>query len=135
MLDDARVLVVGLLDEKGIVLNLTGGVLLRPGGGGGEEQSRGEEPTRSGQQGPNDRRIPEWENLLPSGRSGAPAVRTVEKEDPDDLDQDHPVAEADEKLRKALEKQRELYPIEYAESVPAPRSGANEMSGIVARTA
>jgi hypothetical protein len=43
-----------------------------------------------------------------------------------------PVAEADEKLLEALEKQRELYPSEYAESVPAAeirREG--EMSGVV----
>jgi hypothetical protein len=40
-----------------------------------------------------------------------------------------PMAEADEKLRRAMEAQRELYPIEYAEPVhPTP---AGESSGIV----
>ena len=43
-----------------------------------------------------------------------------------------PVAEAGERLLEALEKQRALYPAEYAESVPAAeirREG--EMSGVV----
>ena len=43
-----------------------------------------------------------------------------------------PMAEADDKLKRACEKQRELYPSEYAESVPAAeirREG--EMSGVV----
>ncbi len=43
-----------------------------------------------------------------------------------------PMAEADEKLKRACEKQRELYPAEYAESVPGAeirRDG--EMSGVV----
>lgn len=41
-----------------------------------------------------------------------------------------PMSEADEKLRGALEAQRELYPIEYAEPVHAIEDG--EPSGIVA---
>ena len=41
-----------------------------------------------------------------------------------------PVAEADEKLRHAMEAQRELYPIEYAEPVHPTADG--ESSGIVA---
>ena len=41
-----------------------------------------------------------------------------------------PMAEADEKLRRALEAQRELYPIEYAEPVHPINDG--EPSGIVA---
>ncbi|MDQ1522353.1 MAG: hypothetical protein QOG71_3263 [Pyrinomonadaceae bacterium] len=40
-----------------------------------------------------------------------------------------PMSEADEKLRRALEAQRELYPAEYAEPVhPTPDGGS---SGIV----
>jgi hypothetical protein len=43
-----------------------------------------------------------------------------------------PVAEADENLLRALGKQRELYPIEYAESVPAAEiRREDEMSGVV----
>jgi hypothetical protein len=43
-----------------------------------------------------------------------------------------PVAEADEKLLEALEKQRALYPAEYAESVPAAEiRREDEMSGVV----
>lgn len=43
-----------------------------------------------------------------------------------------PVAEADVKLLRALEKQQELYPIEYAQSVPAAESRReDEMSGVV----
>ena len=41
-----------------------------------------------------------------------------------------PMDEADEKLRRALEAQRELYPIEYAEPVHPTADG--ESSGIVA---
>ena len=41
-----------------------------------------------------------------------------------------PMAEADEKLRRALAAQRELYPIEYAEPVHPTSDG--ESSGIVA---
>ena len=41
-----------------------------------------------------------------------------------------PMAEADEKLRRALASQRELYPIEYAEPVHPTPDG--ESSGIVA---
>ena len=41
-----------------------------------------------------------------------------------------PMEEADEKLKKAMEAQRDLYPIEYAEPVH-PTSGG-ESSGIVA---
>ena len=41
-----------------------------------------------------------------------------------------PMAEADEKLRRALAAQRELYPIEYAEPVHPTPDG--ESSGIVA---
>ena len=41
-----------------------------------------------------------------------------------------PFAEADEKLRRAMEAQRELYPIEYAEPIhPTPD---DQTSGIVA---
>ena len=40
-----------------------------------------------------------------------------------------PMTEADEKLKKAVEAQRELYPIEYATPVHATPDGA---SGIVA---
>ncbi len=41
-----------------------------------------------------------------------------------------PLAEADEKLKRAMEAQRELYPIEYASPVhPTPDGGS---SGIVA---
>ena len=43
-----------------------------------------------------------------------------------------PAAEADEKLLRALEKQRELYPVEYEESVPtAEIRTPDEMSGVV----
>ena len=41
-----------------------------------------------------------------------------------------PLAEADEKLRRAMEAQRELYPIEYASPVHPTPDG--ESSGIVA---
>ncbi len=41
-----------------------------------------------------------------------------------------PFSEADEKLRRAMEAQRELYPIEYAEPVHPTADG--ETSGIVA---
>jgi len=41
-----------------------------------------------------------------------------------------PLAEADEKLRRAMEAQRELYPIEYSE--PAHPTPDGESSGIVA---
>lgn len=41
-----------------------------------------------------------------------------------------PFEEADEKLRRAMESQRELYPIEYAEPVHPTPDG--ESSGIVA---
>jgi alkylhydroperoxidase family enzyme len=41
-----------------------------------------------------------------------------------------PPDEADEKLRQALEAQRELYPIEYAS--PVQMSGDGEAAGIVA---
>ena len=40
-----------------------------------------------------------------------------------------PMSEADEKLRRAMEAQRELYPIEYAEPVHPTLDG--ESSGIV----
>jgi hypothetical protein len=40
-----------------------------------------------------------------------------------------PVSEADEKLRRALESQRELYPVEYADPVQATADG--ETAGIV----
>lgn len=44
-----------------------------------------------------------------------------------------PLAEADEKLRRLLEQQRALYPIEYAEPVPHAHPGpAGELPGIVA---
>ena len=43
-----------------------------------------------------------------------------------------PMADADEKLRVAIEKQRSLYPAEYAESVPAAEIRRDdEMSGVV----
>ena len=43
-----------------------------------------------------------------------------------------PMADADEKLRQALEKQRSLYPVEYAESVPAAEiRREDEMAGVV----
>jgi len=43
-----------------------------------------------------------------------------------------PLSQADEKLRQALEKQRALYPIEYAEPVPAVDSRyPDDMAGIV----
>jgi alkylhydroperoxidase family enzyme len=39
-----------------------------------------------------------------------------------------PLAEADEKLRRAMEAQRELYPAEYADPVhPTPGGGASEI--------
>ncbi len=41
-----------------------------------------------------------------------------------------PLSEADEKLRRAMEAQRELYPIEYAEPVHPMADG--ETAGIVA---
>jgi alkylhydroperoxidase family enzyme len=41
-----------------------------------------------------------------------------------------PMPEADEKLRRALEAQRELYPVEYAQPVHPTPDG--ESSGIVA---
>jgi hypothetical protein len=41
-----------------------------------------------------------------------------------------PLSEADEKLRRAMEAQRDLYPIEYAEPVHPVPDG--ESSGIVA---
>jgi hypothetical protein len=41
-----------------------------------------------------------------------------------------PAAEADEKLRRAMEAQRELYPVEYASPVHPTADG--ESSGIVA---
>jgi len=41
-----------------------------------------------------------------------------------------PIAEADEKLKRAMEAQRELYPIEYASPVHPTPDG--ESSGIVA---
>ncbi|HYG09151.1 MAG TPA: hypothetical protein VD835_04180 [Pyrinomonadaceae bacterium] len=41
-----------------------------------------------------------------------------------------PMSEADEKLRRALEAQRELYPVEYAQPVHPTPDG--ESSGIVA---
>ena len=41
-----------------------------------------------------------------------------------------PLAEADEKLKRAMEAQRELYPIEYASPVHPTADG--ESSGIVA---
>ena len=41
-----------------------------------------------------------------------------------------PFEEADEKLRRAIEAQRELYPVEYAE--PVHPVGKGETSGIVA---
>jgi hypothetical protein len=41
-----------------------------------------------------------------------------------------PMSEADEKLRRAMEAQRELYPIEYADPVHPTPDG--ESSGIVA---
>ncbi|HEX8635569.1 MAG TPA: hypothetical protein VEZ40_01230 [Pyrinomonadaceae bacterium] len=41
-----------------------------------------------------------------------------------------PMSEADEKLRRALEAQRELYPVEYA--VPVHPTPDGESSGIVA---
>ncbi len=41
-----------------------------------------------------------------------------------------PVDEADEKLRRALESQRELYPVEYADPVQVTADG--ETAGIVA---
>ncbi len=44
-----------------------------------------------------------------------------------------PTAQADEKLRRALEMQRSLYPLEYAQPFEAEKSGShNEASGIVA---
>ncbi|HET7451780.1 MAG TPA: hypothetical protein VFL12_03515 [Thermoanaerobaculia bacterium] len=43
-----------------------------------------------------------------------------------------PLSEADEKLLRAWEKQRDLYPIEYDASVPAAETrGGDEMSGVV----
>lgn len=43
-----------------------------------------------------------------------------------------PFDEADEKLMRAWEKQRDLYPAEYAESVPAAETRRDdEMSGVV----
>ncbi len=43
-----------------------------------------------------------------------------------------PLGEADEKLLRAWEKQRDLYPPEYGESVPAAESRRDEeMSGVV----
>ena len=43
-----------------------------------------------------------------------------------------PEGEADEKLRRALEMQRKLYPVEYDEPVPAAETRKeNEMSGVV----
>ena len=43
-----------------------------------------------------------------------------------------PLDEADEKLRRAWEKQRELYPAEYAEPVPAAEHRHDgEMAGVV----
>ena len=43
-----------------------------------------------------------------------------------------PFHEADEKLIRAWEKQRDLYPAEYAESVPAAEARRDdEMSGVV----
>ena len=43
-----------------------------------------------------------------------------------------PFEEADEKLLRAWEKQREMYPAEYAESVPAAETRRDgEMSGVV----
>lgn len=41
-----------------------------------------------------------------------------------------PMSEADEKLRRAMEAQRELYPVEYAEPVHPTPDG--QSSGIVA---
>jgi alkylhydroperoxidase family enzyme len=41
-----------------------------------------------------------------------------------------PMSEADEKLRRAMQAQRELYPVEYAEPVHPTPDG--ESSGIVA---
>ena len=41
-----------------------------------------------------------------------------------------PFSEADEKLRRALEAQRELYPAEYAE--PVHQSADGDVAGIVA---
>src|SRR5262245_21302036 len=42
------------------------------------------------------------------------------------------LAEADEKLKKLLEAQRALYPIEYAEAVPAAElHRGNELPGVV----
>jgi hypothetical protein len=43
-----------------------------------------------------------------------------------------PLSEADERLRRAWEKQRDLYPVEYDASVPAAETrGGDEMSGVV----
>jgi hypothetical protein len=43
-----------------------------------------------------------------------------------------PLDEADEKLLRAWEKQRDLYPAEYAESVPGAETRRDEeMSGVV----
>lgn len=46
-----------------------------------------------------------------------------------------PLAEADERLKAALEAQRLLYPVEYAEPVPAAEpseAAGDEVAGIVA---
>jgi len=42
-----------------------------------------------------------------------------------------PFDEAGEELRRAWEKQRDLYPPEYGESVPAAETRGEEMSGVV----
>lgn len=43
-----------------------------------------------------------------------------------------PYEEADDRLQKLMSEMRKLYPIEYAEGVPAAGDGDNESEGVVA---